>query len=70
MVAYFLPGVRVFCQAECVKDANVVPLLKSGKTDVLNPSSYRGVSLNVVMSKVLEKMVQKQIADHFEVKKP
>ena len=55
---------------QAFKDANVVPLLKSGKTDVLNPSSYRGVSLNVIMSKVLEKMVQKQIADHFEVKKP
>ncbi len=72
------PSLTIICNVslrngtvpQAFKDANITPLLKPGKNDILNPSSYRGVSLNAIMSKVLEKVVQEQLNNLFEVKKP
>ena len=39
------------------KLGQVIPILKPGKTDTSLPSSYRGITLTSILSKVLEKVV-------------
>lgn len=48
------------------KEANVVPLIKLSKLDTANPSLYRGISLLLILSKVLESAVHKQLTDYFD----
>ena len=43
------------------KLGHVIPILKPGKTDTSLPSSYRGSTLTSILSKVLEKVVYKQV---------
>ncbi len=51
------------------KEANIVPLLKSSKADATDPSSYRGISLLPVISKLLEKIVEGQLVSYFDKKR-
>ena len=46
------------------KKAKVIPLLKKG--DPLCPSNYRPVALLPILSKVLEKVVFKQVLEYVE----
>ena len=39
----------------------MIPILKPGKTDTSLPSSYRGITLTSILSKVLEKVVYNQV---------
>ena len=48
------------------KHAKVIPLLKSPNIDPLQPKSYRPVALLPVLSKVLEKVVFKQLVEYLE----
>ena len=48
----------------CWKKAVVTPVPKKGKRDLLEPSSYRPVSGLPVLSKLLERLVVKQIRQH------
>ena len=43
------------------KLGHVIPILKPGKTDTSLPSSYRGITLTSMLSKVLEKVVYNQV---------
>ena len=52
---------------DLMKIAEVVPLLKTGSTQLLN--NYRPVSLLVVMSKVLEKCIYSQVMSHLDKNK-
>ena len=52
---------------DLMKIAEVVPLLKTGSTQILN--NYRPVSLLVVMSKILEKCVYSQVMSHLDKNK-
>ena len=46
------------------KFAKVIPLLKKG--DPLNPKNYRPVALLPIMSKILERLVFKQVVQYIE----
>ena len=48
------------------KHSKVIPLLKSPDVDPLQPKSYRPVALLPVLSKVLEKVVFKQLVEYLE----
>ena len=48
------------------KVAKVVPLYKGKESDVTAPKSYRPVALLPVTSKILERVVQKQIVDYMD----
>lgn len=48
------------------KTGRVFPLLKKGK-DPANPSSYRPITLLPNISKILERIIQRQLSDHAEV---
>ena len=43
------------------KLGHVIPILKPGKTDTSLPSSYCGITLTSILSKVLEKVVYNQV---------
>ena len=43
------------------KLGNIIPLLKPGKKDTTSPANYRGITLNSILSKALEKLVLEQI---------
>lgn len=68
----FLPFITSFinlCLGTCtmpssLKHAIVVPLLKSEKLDKINVGNYRPVSNLKFISKVLERVVSKQLLDH------
>ena len=49
------------------KIAKVIPLHKGGKLDKSSPSSYRPISLLPVTSKLVEKVVQKQLLQFMEM---
>ncbi len=51
------------------KTANVIPVLKRGKSPT-NPSSYRPVALLTAMSKILEALVLQQFFPHLEAGLP
>ena len=55
---------KTFPQA--YKVAKVVPLYKGKEAEVTNPKSYRPVALLPIVSKVLERVVQKQIVDYMD----
>lgn len=48
------------------KEANVTPILKSTKLDATCPSSYRGISLLPIISKLLEKIVEEELSAFLE----
>ena len=48
------------------KYSKVIPLLKPGAEDQLNPKSYRPVALLPVVSKVLERVVFLQIVEYMD----
>ena len=43
------------------KLGNIIPLFKPGKKDTTSPANYRGITLNSILSKALEKLVLEQI---------
>ena len=45
------------------KEATITPIQKSDKLDPARPASYHGISLLPVISKQLESIVQRQLAD-------
>ena len=47
------------------KDSKIVPLHK--KDDHLDPKNYRPVAINSILSKVLEKVIAKQMSTYLEV---
>ena len=54
---------------QAYKVAKVVPLYKGKESDVTDPKSYRPVALLPIASKVLERVVQKQIVDYMDKNK-
>ncbi len=50
------------------KEGNIIPIFKLGKTDTTLPSNYRGITLNCVLSKVLERIVYDQISEFLNQK--
>ena len=48
------------------KTGNIIPLLKPGKKDNASPGNYRGITLNNILSKVLEKLVLTQVTKFLE----
>ena len=50
------------------KLANITPLFKAGKDDRFSPASYRGISLNAVLSKTSERVVKEQLVEQLELK--
>ena len=51
------------------KVAKVVPLYKGKECETTDPKSYRPLALLPIVSKVLERVVQKQIADYMDKNK-
>jgi hypothetical protein len=49
---------------EALKEANIIPLFKAG--DKTNPSNYRPISILSLLSKPLEKHIQKHIVHHLD----
>ena len=52
------------------KKANIVPIPKNNKGDPMALTNYRPVSLNAVLSKVLEKLVRLQVEEQFDYRQP
>ena len=50
------------------KARNLSPLLKPGKIDTNLQANYRGITLTSILSKVLEKIVCKQITSYLDQK--
>ena len=48
------------------KVAKVVPLYKGKEADITNPKSYRPVALLPIVSKILERVVKKQVSDYMD----
>ena len=48
------------------KVAKVVPLYKGKEADLTNPKSYRPVALLPIVSKILERVVKKQVSDYMD----
>ena len=48
--------------------ANITPLFKAGKDDRFSPASYRGIPLNAVLSKTVERVVKEQLVEQLELK--
>ena len=48
----------------CYKTSRIIPLLKSSTSDSMNPKSFRPVALLPVASKILERVVFVQVAEH------
>jgi len=55
-------------QTSCIptdfKHALITPIFKSGTTD--SPDNYRPISILPILSKILEKAIQKQLLEHLE----
>ena len=51
---------------QAFKCAHISPILKKKDGNRSDPANYRGISLNSILSKVLEKVVKAQLLDHFE----
>ena len=49
---------------KCYKTSKIIPLLKCSNSDIMNPKSYRPVALLPVTSKILERVVFMQVAEH------
>ena len=49
---------------EGFKEAIITPIIKSSKLDAAIPSSYRDISLLLILSKVLESVVYKQLTEY------
>ena len=51
---------------EGYKEANIIPIIKSSKLDATIPSSYGGISLLPVLSKVLESVVYELLKEYLD----
>ena len=54
---------------ESLKTAQIIPIIKNGKNDKLDPTSYRPVNLLSPISKIIEKTWSIQILEHIRSNK-
>jgi hypothetical protein len=55
------------CMPQCLKTANVTPLLKKEGLDINNLKNYRPVSNLAFFGKTIERVVAEQLNDHMSV---